>query len=298
MTANRISVVWPLLILASGALWTLQALGVLPNAATDLIGRGWPILMVLVGLMLFLGRRARFGNLIAFVLCILLTGGVVVTAYNQQSGKLRTENSKPLNQPLDPNIKSVKLVLNTLTTEIEVTPGSAGSITGEYKGSKESVITSDYQVDGSVGTFTFNEAPGSAIPALESVGRGKLTLTLPKGVTIDELTLTGREGSVQFDATGTTIKTLALNMSGGDLNVKLPDKPGLIADIKTGRGDASVEIPKTIAANVALLGGGSGNPEYSQADYTLSIERVLVSKRATDPQMQISVEASGKITIQ
>jgi hypothetical protein len=287
-----------LLILAAGALWMLQALGVLPNVASDLIGRGWPILLVLFGLMLLLGRRVRYGNLISVVVCVLLAGGVAVAAYNQQSGRLRTENTKSLNQPIESGIQSVRLVINTLSTEIEVTPGSAASIVGDFAGSKESIVTSDYQVDGTVGTFTFNEAPGSAIPALESVGRGKLTLRLPKGVTIDQITLNGREGHVDFDASGTTIKTLSLTMNGGDLNVKLPDKPGLIADIKTGRGDAIITVPKTIAANVALRGGGSGNPEYSQADYTLSIERVLVSKRAADPQMQISVEASGKITVQ
>lgn len=298
MSASRISIVWPLLILAAGALWMLQALGTLPSVASDLIGRGWPILLVLLGLMLLLGRRARYGNLIAVVACALLVGGVAVTAYNQQSGKMRTENTKSLNQPIESGIQSIKLVINTLSTEIEVTPGSAASIVGEFAGSKESVVTSDYRVDGTVGTFTFNEAQGSAIPALESVGRGKLTLRLPKGVTIDQISLTGREGQVGFDASGTTIKTLALTMNGGDFNVKLPDKPGLIADIKTGRGDAIIAIPKTIAANLALRGSGSGNPEYSQADYTLSIERVLVSKRAADPQMQISVEASGKITVQ
>jgi hypothetical protein len=298
MNASRASVIWPLLILAAGALWMLQTLGALPNVASDLIGRGWPILLVLLGLMLLLGRRARYGNLIAVVVCVVLVGGVATAAYNQQSSKLRMENTKSLNQPIESGIQRVKLMINTLNTEIEVTPGSAASIVGEFAGSKESVVTSDYQMDGPVGTFTFNEAPGSAIPALESVGRGKLTLRLPKGVTIDQITLTGREGHVDFDASGTTIKTLSLTMNGGDLNVKLPDKPGLIADIKTGRGDAVIAVPKTIAANVALRGGGSANPEYNQADYTLSIERVLVSKRAADPQMQISVEAPGKITVQ
>jgi hypothetical protein len=298
MSASRVSIVWPLLILAAGALWMLQALGALPNVASDLIGRGWPILLVLLGLMLLLGRRARYGNLIAVVVCVLLAGGVAVAAYNQQSSKLRTENTKSLNQPIESGIQSVKLLINTLSTEIEVTPGSAASVVGEFAGSQESVVTSDYQVDGTVGTFTFNEAQGSAIPALESVGRGKLTLRLPKGVTIERIELTGREGRVDFDATGTTIKTLSVTMSGGDLNVRLPDSPGLIADLKTGSGDAVIAVPKSIAANVALRGGGSGSPEYNQADYTLSIERVLVSKRAADPQMQISVEASGKITVQ
>ena len=43
---------------------------------------------------------------------------------------------------------------------------------------------------------------------------------------------------------------------------------------------------------------GTRNVEYNQSDYTLSIESILVSKRPGDPQMQITVDATGKITIQ
>jgi hypothetical protein len=130
------------------------------------------------------------------------------------------------------------------------------------------------------------------------MGKGKLTLRVPSGLTIEQLTITGREGNLELDISTITVKNLSVNLGGGNLNVKLADKSGLIADIKTGRGGAVVAVPSTIAANITLRGSGAANPDFNATDYTLSRDLILVSKRAADPQMQISVEAAGKIIIQ
>jgi hypothetical protein len=296
---GRFSIVWPLLIIAAAVVWGMYLIGSLPVTLVDLIERSWPVLLVLVGLMLLLGRRVRFGNVISIVVCAVLVGGVLTTAYSQQASKFRTENRKPFNQPIDPGVTNVKIIANTLITEVEIAldKSSKPTISGEFVGSRESLVTSDYQVDGSTGTFTLVETQSNAIPSLESVGRGKLTLRLPVGVTIDQISITGRDGSLSFDAVDATIKNLSIAM-GGDLNVKLPGKGSLIGDLKTERGSVVLQIPGSIAADIALHGGGADNLEYNRADYTLSAEKVLVSRRAADAQMQISVNAPGKITVQ
>ncbi len=302
MTSSRLgrfSIVWPLLIITAAVVWGMYLAGSLPVTLVDLIERSWPVLLVLVGLMLLLGRRVRFGNVISIVVCAALVGGVLTTAYSQQASKFRTENRKPFNQPIDSGVTNVKIITNTLITEVEIALDKSGkpTISGEYVGSRESLVTSDYQVDGSTGTFTLVETQTNAIPSLESVGRGKLTLRLPVGVTIEQISITGRDGSLSFDAGDATIKNLSIAM-GGDLNVNLPGKGSLIADLKTERGGVVVQVPGSIAADIALHGGGADSPEYNRADYTLSAEKVLVSRRAADAQMQISVNAPGKITVQ
>jgi len=297
---TRLSLIWPLLILAAAVLWIAQTLGALPGAFTDLIGRAWPVLLVALGLMLLLGRRARYGNLLAVVVCAILTGGVVAAAYNQQAGKIRADNRKPFNQAIEASVTNVKISITTLGTEIALLLADSDkpAITGEFVGSKESLVTSDYQVDGNTGTFTLVESQSSSIPSLESIGKGKLTLRLPAGVTIDQLTINGREGDLQLDSTAANIKNLTINLNAGNLGVKLPNRSGLIADLKSANGKAVIEVPKTIAANITLRGGGATNPEYNGGDYILDVNRVLVSKRAADPQMQIVVEVSGQVTVQ
>jgi Putative adhesin len=298
MISRRLSIVWPLLIVVAAVVWLMQAVGTLPAAIADLIGRGWPIILVLVGLMLLLGRRVRFGNVISIVVCALLVGGVVTAAYSQQSGKVRTENHKTLEQAIDPGMTNLKIDLTTLITDIEIIPDAASSITADFTGSKESTITNDYQVEGKSGTFTLVETQTSAIPSLEALGKGKLTLHVPNSLTLDQVKVTGREGEMIFDASTVTLKNLTLATGSGNVTIKLPDKSGLIGDIKTGSGSVVVQVPKTIAANLTLRGAGSGNVEYNPADYVLDVNRVLISKRAPEPQMQITVDAGGKITVQ
>jgi hypothetical protein len=298
MTSRRLSVVWPLLVLAGAVVWLLHAAGTLPPAIADLIARAWPVALVLVGLMLLLSRRVRFGNLISIVVCAVLVGGVVTAAYSQQSTRVRTENSETLNQPVEASTTNLKIVLTTLITEVVLAPDAESAINGEFVGSRESTLTSDYQLDGNVGTFTLVEMQSSAIPSLEAVGKGKLTLHVPRSLTIDQITLTGREGDITLDASAATVKNLALSTGSGNITVKLPDKAGLIGDIKTGRGDVLVVVPKTIAANITLRGAGASNAEYNPSDYVLDVNRVLISKRAPEPQMQITIDASGKVSVQ
>jgi hypothetical protein len=298
INAQRFSIVWPILIILVAIGWFMHIFGVLPAATTDIIGRSWPAILVALGLMLLLGRRVRYGNLAAFIVSIVLVGGMVSVAYSQQAGKLRTENQKVLNQPIEAQTTSLKIVVTTLTTLIEITPGDQTAIVGEFMGSKESKLAADYQTDGTVGTFTVTESQSNTVPSLDAIGKGKLTIKLPTNVIVEEVTITGREGDTTFDASTANIKNLNLSIGAGNVTVRLPDQSGVIANIKTGRGDATVVVPANIAANVTLRGSAANSAQYNQADYILDIQKVLNSRRASAPQQQITVDATGQITIQ
>ncbi len=298
MTSRRLSIVWPVLLIAVAAVWMLQAVGTLPAAAADLISRGWPIVLVLLGLMLLLGRRVRFGNFLSIVVCAVLVGGVVMAAYRQQTSKVRTENHKQFSQPVGSAITNVKIVVNLLIDDVEVVADSTSAINADFLGSRESTVTADFQVDGKTGTFTLAENQSSAIPPLEAMGKGKVVVHVPGGLAFDQISISGREGDMSLDASTIAVKNLSMSTSAGNITVKLPDKSGLIGDIKTGSGNALIEVPKTIAANISLRGAGANNPAYNGSDYVLDVNRTLISKRAAEPQMQITLEASGTITVQ
>src|SRR5215217_5116126 len=117
---TRLTIVWPLLIIIAALFWMSQVLGLVPVAINDLLARTWPVLFVALGLMLLLGRRVRFGNLLSLVVCVVLIGGVVTTAYSQQAGKVRTDNQKPFVQAIEPTVTNVEIMLTTLATEVEI----------------------------------------------------------------------------------------------------------------------------------------------------------------------------------
>jgi hypothetical protein len=228
MTSRRMLVIWPFVIMAIAALWIAYALDVLPATVTELLSRLWPIFLVVFGLMLLLGRRLRFGNFLALGLSTALAVGVLVVAFSQQGNLIRTDNQKPFTQTIDPQINTVNIVLTTLNTQIDITPGNSATsaISGEFVGSKQSVVTSDYQTDGSTGTFTFVESQSSPIPSLEGSGRGKVTLSLPAAVQIAQLTVTikGQAGDITLDATGTKLSELHIDSHTGNISLAtLPD---------------------------------------------------------------------------
>lgn len=361
MTASRTGLIWPAVIVTGAVFWLLHALGLLPGAALDLVSRGWPAVLVAVGLMLLFGRRVRFGNLLSIILAAGITGGVVAAAFGQQSDKFITENEKAFNQPIDPQISTLKIVLNTLNTEVTIAPpeGPAPAITAAFTGSRDSEITSEYTVDGTTGTFTLVESQNASIPSLSGLGRGRLTVKLPASpaMTRVDLSVNGRNGtirlenvsaplvdvtlasaagvidpgtlpasvatltitsagplelgrlpaavdtlslnvtgSVNFDGTGSSLRNMTVNATG-PVEIRLPDRSGLIGDIKSG-GSVTLSVPPTIAASIRLAGGAANNTLFNQADYILTIDQVLVSRRSNEPQMQIRIDTSGQVTIQ
>ncbi|MBX3062013.1 MAG: hypothetical protein KF726_03500 [Anaerolineae bacterium] len=298
---SRSGVIWPLLLLVLSGLWLFQTFGGLPTAVSDLIQRGLPALLVVLGLMMLLGRRIRFGNLLAIALTIALLVGVVGVAYSRQQNIVRQDYAAPFETLVEGSVSDVRLILTLRGTDIEILPGVPGdrTIRGDYTGSIESQITTDYSVDGATATFTLSETPRNSIPSLELVGRGKLTLTLPFGVNIAQLQINGEGGALTLDSSSNSIAAISLIMVTGDISATFAEtSSGLIGDLKTGAGTITVTIPPTLPAEIALLGGGAASAQFDANVYTLNINRVLVPKSGQPAQVRLNLDAPGQLTIQ
>jgi hypothetical protein len=296
---KRLSVIWPLLLLVTSGLWFFQALDALPDAVSDLLQRGAPALLVVVGLMMLFGRRMRFGNLVAILLTVATLAGVVGIAYARQQTVLRNDYFAPFETLVAGATTSVNLRLTVRQTEITINPAVPGdrTIRGDYTGTFESQVLVDYQADGATATFTLTETPRNAIPSLTLVGRGKLALFLPAGVTINELTISSEAGDLSLDSSTNAITTLNVALASGTITAAFADASGLIGDLKTGSGSITVTIPPALVSRVALRGGGAGAPQFDQGRFTLDINRVLVSRTGEQPQVQLNLDAPGLLTV-
>src|SRR5579871_2981344 len=115
-------------------------------------------------------------------------------------------------------------------------------VSGEFVGGPDSVVTSDYQIDGDRGTFTLVETQPSPLPSLASAGRSTLTVHIPTSISIDQVNLTGQNGNATVDLSNSTVKNFTLDVGTGNITVTLPNASGLIGDIKTGHGDSTVTV--------------------------------------------------------
>src|SRR5258708_16940405 len=306
MTSRGMLVFWPFVIMAAAALWIVFALSGLPASFTELLSRVWPILLVAIGLMLLLGRRMRFGNFLALGLSVALTVGVMAVAYSQQGNQIRTDNQKPFTQAIDPQINTVNIVLTTLNTEIDITPGDStkAAISGEFVGSKESTVTSDYQTDGSTGTFTFIETQSSAIPSLEGLGRGKVTLSLPAAAQIAQLrpTIKGHTGDITLDPTGTHLSELNIASDSGA--IALGPLPDSVSKLTLITGTGTIKLGKWASALTDLsLSAGAGPLDLDASTAALKNLTIVASNGAVsvilpDKSGLIGdIKASGDVTL-
>jgi hypothetical protein len=355
--------IWGPLLLGIAGLWAALLLGALPVQLLDLAGRALPAALIAVGFMLLLSRRVRFGNLLALTLTVVLVGGLAVMAFNQQSEQVRADQRKQFSQPIEAQITSVRIVLNLRNTAVDIKAAASGtaSVVADFIGSSETLITSDYQVDGQTGTLTIAETASPGLPSLSALGRGQLNLTLPHEVGIQALSialatrggqvsvnasdtpllelsidapaspvsltglpaalttlriisagelalgklpaalgtlnLTTSLGKIEFDASDTALKTMNAVTAKGSIDVRLTNKPGLSGDLKASD-NVTVTIPPNIAAVIKLTGAAANNVAFNQNDYVQNINKELLSRRSTEPQMLLSIEAGGRVVVQ
>lgn len=288
---------WPLLIVIGAIVLLVQAVGALPPAAADLISRAWPIVLILLGLSTLLGRRVRYANLIVLGVCGALLAGVIVTAYGRQSSKFRDDYKEHFEQALPADAKSIRIEVTTLLTQMSIEPADGRTVSADFAGSPESHVTSNYTVDRGIATFTLNETRNSAIPLLESMGHGRLTLRLPVGIPIDQLTIKGGEGDLALDVTGTTLRNLDTRITGGDVTLTLPalsPQEALGGSVRTGSGNLTINVPQGLTVKFTVENGKSS---YDSANYLLVSGGILQSAGTRDFQIVLTVSASGNVMI-
>ncbi len=287
----------PLLVIAAAALWIAHLLGVISPALADLLGRAAPALLIALGLALLLGKRARYGNLIAVLLTTGAVVGVAAISFNREASAFREDYIEPLDYSLPPNITTLRLSAELRRTVIEVRRADSRAISGEFRGSLESLLTPNYRVEGNTAILDIREAQRDALSTLEQVGRGRLTLLLPLDVIIEDLTISSVEGDLTLAAADLALRNVSLTATNGNLVAQFSANAGLIADLKAS-GAITVRIPPELAAEIALRGGGANAPRFDENAYTRRIDNVLVPIGTAEPQAQLTLEAGGTITVE
>jgi hypothetical protein len=288
--------IWPLLLAGAAIVWLLGAMGALPAVALDLIRRGWPALLISLGLLLLLGRRVRFGSALAIILSAGLVAGVMLYAYNQQRGQYREDYREPVDVAIAPEVATISADLSLLQTDVEIraAPDGDRAIRGEFVGSLESLVSVDFSADGDAGTLTLRETARNPVPLLERVGRGRLVLSVPSDVVFEAITVSAGQSGATLDLSAASVRRLSVALQSGNIDVRFGAEPGLIGDLRTGAGDAAVTIPPDVPAEIALRREGA--VAFDEDLYTRRIDNVLVPRAAA--QMQITIDAPGTVTVQ
>lgn len=291
-TRRRTNLLWGVVVLVAAVIVLLRTLAVLPDGLNDVLGRSWPVLLVLAGLSVLLPGRVPMGRLAALVLSLVLVGVVTSLAYSTRADQQRDDQVQAIDQAISAEVSLLAVNVNVATTDIELLSGAqAGRITGTFTGSLESAISIDYTEGAGVAEFTLRETKPDGIPPLEAVGRGYLRLELPPGLAV-AVAAAGDEGAATFNMSDLELERLTLELGEGDALVTLPayqplsptaaEQPGRLT---TNNGNVTVFVPENVAARLELNRGGNNIRPQFDPDYILIDDGAdgTLEKRAVGP---------------
>lgn len=270
MTIARRQVMWPLLMIIVGGIWLLMVAGALPEAVGDILLRSWPALLFLLGFDVLFGRR-RFRflgrsidlNVVGILLTAVMLGVMIAVAYQHQANTLRVDHFQQLVQELEPEVEQIRIAIHVQRTSVDIStlPDDSQEIRTEFSGSRESDVVMEWAVEGDTGHLTIDETYRHAIPKLEDIGRGTLTIQLPAGASVEQLVINGDRGDLKADLDQLRVQQIDVAVGRGDVWLALPTLDVMQGRVKSGDGQLELLVPADMALDVKLE-PGSGIPRY------------------------------------
>ena len=263
MERRRPSLIGPLILITIGILFLLANLGYLPLSFWEIAYRYWPLVLILIGLEIIIGRHSIIGGLVILVLWFALIAGVLWLSVAQGGTFMSAAAiTDQINQPLG-EIKSATIDLNIGVATANVTAlgtDTADLMKGTFRHSGTLQAVKTYDVVGGDGRLALRATGTSPwMPFGVSEARWDLALnpTIPIALRIDggvgradldlsALSITivecGRWG--RYDSTSTRpksgIMTMRLNGGVGNLRVTIPQ--GVAARVRVNKGIGSIRV--------------------------------------------------------
>lgn len=266
---RRGSLVWPIVLIGFGIVFLLNNLGVLSWGVWMTIFRLWPLLLVVIGLDILLGRRPGVWTIIpVFIMVGLFAGGVwlVQTTRSVWSGDTYVQE---ISHPLD-NASSADIDINFGVGELEVNKTSETGILMEG--------ALDITEDESLNKNYFTQ-DGIAYLELESTGtqfypswliddwddyKRNWVLNFTDDIPID-LSIDTGVGQATIDLGGIQLEGLNIDSGIGETKVYLPDSGSFNAWISLGIGELVVYVPADLMVRIHMdtgLGNNSISGNY------------------------------------
>jgi hypothetical protein len=251
---RRRGFVFPVLLIVVGVLLFLNYLEVLPWDMWLDSWKFWPVVLILIGLDLALGRRAN-GLIVAPVLLLMgagLIGGLVWHYWDWTAAPAGTRVVGQITQPLG-TLQSARVELNFGAGELNVRslPSSSTQLASaqfEGRGANEVRRYFDETEDGA-GTLRLTGDWWRGFPFFGRDNTRRWDVALSPQVPI-ALDINAGASSINLDLRDLRISDLRLSVGAVGTNVTFPEKGKTRATISSGAASFDLTIPQGVAARI------------------------------------------------
>ncbi len=277
---KRASFFWPVILIGAGAILLLRNLGILQDFDLNILLRLWPLVLVVIGLDMILGRRFPWAGALIGLLTI---GAAILFLYYAPSMGINPSagiKTEVLSTPLG-NTDRVEYILNTSYEPVTISSLSDSSdlfhativhrdhINFNVTGDTEKLITLSetstadrwFNLDlGVTGLkWDIGLAPGVLSVINLDGGSGTLKIDL-EDIALESLNANLGSGSSNFKLpVSTTAYTVDIDSGSGAVTMAMPDDTDLTLTISSSSGAITLQVPSGVAFKVEVLDDGSGS---------------------------------------
>jgi hypothetical protein len=294
MEHRRPSLIGPLILITIGVLFLLANLGYLPLSFWEIAFRFWPLILVLLGLEIIIGRRSLIGGAIVVALWGAIIAGILWLSLTSGGSLLSsTAITDPINQPLG-EITRATIDLNIGVSTANITalgPDTADLVKGTFRHSGALQAVKTYNAVGTEGRLVLREtSPATWMPF--GVGDARWDLALNPTIPI-ALRINGGVGRAELDLSALTITSVNVDAGVGTIRVNAPQSGNVTMRLNGGVGDLRVTIPPGVAARIRV-DKGIGALRVDETRFPKSGNAYQSADFANAPN-KIDVEVTGGV---
>ncbi len=282
---RRVSLVGPVLLIGLGLLLLANNFGLLRGNVWAVAWRFWPLVLILLGLEILVGRRSSWASAIIAVVGLLLMVGLVLAAiyWGWGAGQARGITEHVVQEMAGAESATVTLDFPIGDLRVRALGDSSDLMDARFSGLP---VEHRYDVTAGRGDLRLkSEGEGffwGPDAVVENAWDIALSPRLPLTLEVD----TGI-GQAMLDLSGLQVTDFSLDAGVGSVRVVMPTVGQVRAVVKAGVGEVVLEIPQGVAANIEAdvgLGGLSvdesrfprvgryyRSPDYATADNRLDL---------------------------
>lgn len=246
-----------IILIALGIAFLLNNLGIVDFNWFYLL-RFWPVILVLTGLDLLLGRSVA-GSILVAIVGLVLVGGIFYLASSRDvlplslSGRASTREVVQYEMG-DIESLTVEINLGAGEARIDALPDSPYVVDGEYTTDENLALETSYRVEGNTGYLTLRQTEEDLVIPLGDSFIGRLDIGLTSAVPINLIVNTGAS-ALTLDLTGIQLSSLTVNGGVGQVELILPEEGDFDAIVKGGIGNFKLTVPRSLPARIEVEAG-------------------------------------------